>query len=344
MKFLIRLLLLSSAFAVIILFSGMTNSRKAIRHAFLIPPEKSVAGILRDLGQPMPDHWLDSPSPEMVNQGSELVYAGRTAGLDGQMTKRQSRYFVCADCHNQKREDPDLRIGNPETRLEYSIENEIPFLQATTFFGIVNRESWYNGDYLKKYGHLVDIAKNNLRESIQVCSIYCSSGRRLDGWEIDAILAYFWTLALKYEDLEFSESDRNVIAAAYDGGDKNEAIRVLKSGYIQASPAHFDNGPDDRKKGYGLPGDATRGSKIYNQSCLSCHSKEGPSKYLTLDNSEQSRQFFRSRMTNWGKLNLYHVVRYGTEPKAGHEAYMPQYPLERMSKQQVEDLRAYLER
>ncbi|RMF22347.1 MAG: cytochrome c, partial [Bacteroidetes bacterium] len=34
---------------------------------------------------------------------------------------------------------------------------------------------------------------------------------------------------------------------------------------------------------------------------------------------------------------------YGTYAIPGHKPYMPHYPLERMSKQQVEDLRAYIE-
>ena len=63
-----------------------------------------------------------------------------------------SKYYVCTTCHNLEIEDPDLRVSDPETRLTFAKENDLPFLQGSTFKGIVNRESWYNDDYVKKYG------------------------------------------------------------------------------------------------------------------------------------------------------------------------------------------------
>ena len=41
----------------------------------------------------------------------------------------------------------------------------IPFLQGTALYGAVNRTSFYNGDYEKKYGSLVSKARNDLREA-----------------------------------------------------------------------------------------------------------------------------------------------------------------------------------
>jgi mono/diheme cytochrome c family protein len=41
--------------------------------------------------------------------------------------------------------------------------------------------------------------------------------------------------------------------------------------------------------------------------------------------------------------SMYQVIRYGTPPKSGKRAYMPQYTSEKMSDQQVADLRAYIE-
>ena len=41
--------------------------------------------------------------------------------------------------------------------------------------------------------------------------------------------------------------------------------------------------------------------------------------------------------------SIYQVIRYGTPPKGGKEAYMPQYTAEKMSDQQMADLRAFIE-
>ncbi len=49
-------------------------------------------------------------------------------------------------------------------------------------------------------------------------------------------------------------------------------------------------------------------------------------------------------MTSSSKLSIYHIIREGTYSEAGHKEYMPLYPLEKLSHQQVEDLRAYIEK
>ena len=48
-------------------------------------------------------------------------------------------------------------------------------------------------------------------------------------------------------------------------------------------------------------------------------------------------------ITKDSHFSLYQIIAYGTYAIPGHKPYMPHYPLERMSKQQVEDLRAYVE-
>ena len=40
---------------------------------------------------------------------------------------------------------------------------------------------------------------------------------------------------------------------------------------------------------------------------------------------------------------MYEVIRHGTYDVLGHQEYMPQYTLEKLSDQQIEDLRAYIE-
>ena len=41
---------------------------------------------------------------------------------------------------------------------------------------------------------------------------------------------------------------------------------------------------------------------------------------------------------------MYQVTRWGVPVKSGKKSYMPQYTEERMSKQQLTDLRAFIER
>ena len=109
---------------------------------------------------------------ELIRMGEELVKEGRTMGPDGKRTKYISKHYVCTTCHNIEIEDPDLKINDPQARLEYAVQHNLPSLQGTTFKGIVNRESWYNDDYVKKYGdEKIEIAHENLREAIQLCAI-----------------------------------------------------------------------------------------------------------------------------------------------------------------------------
>jgi len=44
----------------------------------------------------------------------------------------------------------------------------------------------------------------------------------------------------------------------------------------------------------------------------------------------------------YSRYSTYQVSRWGTSPTAGKEAYMPQYTAEKMSVQQLEDLKAYV--
>ncbi|NIR13989.1 MAG: hypothetical protein GWN86_08560, partial [Desulfobacterales bacterium] len=43
---------------------------------------------------------------------------------------------------------------------------------------------------------------DSLEDAIQVCSAYCSAGRYLDEWELDALLAFFWDQEIRLKDLD----------------------------------------------------------------------------------------------------------------------------------------------
>ena len=173
--------------------------------------------VLAELNEPMPNHVVNSNIEGVsVERGKDLVLKGFTIDAKGNKTKRVSKHFECTACHNMVKETPNLQLADdPDARLAYAKKNRLPFLQGSPLFGIVNRTSFYNGDYDKKYGKLVEPTRNNLREAIQLCAIECSQGRKLDDWEVESILAYLWTLELTMDDLNLGEQSWKKFNSAY---------------------------------------------------------------------------------------------------------------------------------
>lgn len=296
------------------------------------------------LGEERPEHFM-LPDSSLIQRGEELVKYGKTIGPDGKRTKYISKYYVCTTCHNLEQEDPDLRISDPETRLDYAIKHNMAFLQGTTFKGIVNRESWYNDDYVIKYGdEKIEQAHEDLRASIQLCAIECSQGRPMEDWEIEAVLAYYWSLQYTLEDLGLSTEDIQRLNREAQSSANHESLKAwLRSYYITKSPAHFYDAPPNKKLGYeGLTGRPERGKALYELSCLHCHQADGVSHYV-LDNSQLSFRHLEKMIDKDSHFSIYQIIAYGTYAIPGHQPYMPHYPEERMSKQQVEDLRSYIE-
>ena len=306
--------------------------------------ETPLAQVLYSMGKEKPAHYIEVVDSMKAEMGREIVLTGRTTGPNGRKSKYVSKYFVCTDCHNQVREDPLLPESNPESRLDYSEQNDLPFLQATTFWGIVNREGWYNNDYYLKYGEDVKKANSDLGEATQLCAVECSSGRPLEDWELEAIMHYYWTLQLTMGDLDLEEMEwRKIRKFAGSEIDRHVVVDLLDKKYLRFSPAHFGDVPEDKSKGYPVKksGDATKGKMIYDRSCLHCHRQYGPSQ-LILDDSKFTMNKFKRHLEKSTDFNLYQIIRKGTHAEAGHQQYMPHFPLERMSDQQVEDLRSYI--
>ncbi len=304
----------------------------------------TVNQVLSDLGEKPSKHFI-KPTSEQIKKGEEIVKNGFTTDASGRKTTRVSKHYVCTSCHNIQREDPILSESNPETRLPYVKEHKIPFLQGTTFWGMVNRESWYNDDYVKKYGdEKIEKAHKSLRESIQLCAIECSQGRPMKDWEIEAVLAYSWSLELKISDLDLSEKDWSKLKN-YSEAENPAMIKLLKSKYATTSPAHFYDAPKSKKDGYPntKPGNPEIGKDLYDLSCKFCHQANGGVSHYILDESKLSFQNLKYNLLRDSHKSLYQIVAYGTYAIPGHKPYMPHYPKEKMSKQQVEDLRAYIE-
>jgi mono/diheme cytochrome c family protein len=302
--------------------------------------EMNVYDLLLSLGDEPMKHTLSKPTEEQVRQGEDIVLLGKTE-KDGKMSNFVSKFYTCTSCHNIAQEDPVITNFDPQARLEYVSKKGIPFLQGSTFWGMVNRETWYNDDYVIKYGDLVKPARNDLTEAVQLCAQVCSQGRKLEKWELDAVMAYLWSLQLKVSDLDLPDE---LVGKLQKSSSKDTSlVAELKKYYPLKSPATFVEPPSDKAKGYdGLVGNAENGKLLYDNSCQSCH-KDGGVSRLILDNSKFTLNKLRRKIDKNSHYSLYEITRHGTHPIEGHKPYMPHYTLERMSHQQVEDLRAYVE-
>ena len=301
-----------------------------------------VNDVLFALGQPKPSWYPEDLSEAAIERGREMIFNGRTTAPDGSKSKFISVYYMCTNCHNTVIEDPILSVADPQARLEYAAQHDIPFLQGTTFYGITNRETWYNDDYYKKYGDLVKPANENLAEAVQLCAMECSQGRPVEDWEIQSIIAYYTTIGYSLSDIGFSEQDLSALNADIASG-KNTVkwVENIRGRYLHKSPATFLEPPyDNYWETLRGKGDAANGKLVYELSCQACHKSYGVSDVVFGDDKQEFKQFNR-----WFKKNdwwLFQVVRHGTHPAPGHREYMPHYTKERMTDQQVEDLRAYI--
>lgn len=300
-----------------------------------------VAEVLEMLGDdPLPHKPDTSLEGVSVEKGRDLLMKGAQSGPGGLV----SAHFVCTSCHNVERDEPTLRFDNPQRRLEYVAEKGLPFLPGSALYGVINRTAFYNGDYEKKYGDLVHAARNNLREAIQLCAIECSQGRPLDNVEMESVLAYLWTIGLKMKDLDLSAPEMKQVRRALDGpGDAEAAIRLIKSRYAAAAPATFIRPPDNRLEGNEVTEkDPANGKMIYQLSCLHCHENQRYA-FFELDESVFSHRYLAKHIPQYTRYSIYQVIRWGTSPIPGKQAYMPNYTEEKLSRQMLEDLRAYIE-
>jgi mono/diheme cytochrome c family protein len=336
-----RYLILPLLFSLLLLLASFLPPAQTV----VLPGELSVIALLREMGDSLPAHTVRTDvSGVSAEAGRRLVTEGVAPQPGGGLSSRQSVHFVCTSCHNLVREDPDLRYADPEARLAYAEDQDLPFLPGTTLYGVVNRTSWYNGDYVKKYGDLVKGAQNDLRGAIALCATECSQGRELEDWEMESILAFLWTIDLKLDDLILTGPEMEQVAFAVAGhGDTAAAIALLKSRYLSASPAHFLTPPPDRQAGYAEAGRPEKGELLYQRSCLHCHGQQRYA-FFNLDETRYSYDFLTRHFPRYTRYSAYQVIRYGTSPTNGKRAYMPHYTLERMSNQQVEDMRAFLAR
>jgi mono/diheme cytochrome c family protein len=324
--------------------ASLINPDKAAKEDLDLSEDLRVSKVLTILGDTGKDNLPDTREFGVsANRGETLIKEGFSTKPGGGKTKIQSKHFVCTSCHNLEKEDPDLTKSDPEARLKYTAEKGLPFLQGTTLYGVVNRETFYNDDYYLKYGELVDAARNDIRGAIQLCAVECAQGRKLHDWELESILAYLWTIDLKLSDLDFSAEELDAIYLAIDSEDKqDEAIDLIKSKYLLGSPAHFGSAAESKGLAPNLIGHPENGKMVYENSCLHCHQDRRFS-YLQLDDEKLTFKHLSKKAEGYGPHSIFQVSRYGVYSRSGRRSYMPQYPLEKMSDQQLADLKAYID-
>ncbi len=299
-----------------------------------------VYQVLFDLGMEKPFFFPEKMTDEDIRRGKEIIFNGHTDDPSGGNSKYVSVYYVCTNCHNTVVEDPVLSIMEPEARLDYAVKNNLPFLQGTTFYGVANRETWYNDDYYKKYGDLVKPANKDIREAIQLCAVECSKGRPLAEWEEHSILAYYYSISYRLSDILNEDDIQQLNKRVSNKSEHADLLAAIKSKYALKSPATFVEPPYE--SGANLPiGNSEKGKSIYNLSCQNCHKAYGCSD-VVFDNSKLTF----NKLSNEFEKNywwLFNAVRHGFYGYAGHEPYMPHFTAERMTDQQVMDLKAYID-
>lgn len=302
---------------------------------------RPVSDVLYRFGEPRPPWALqEPPSEEAIALGRSLIHTGLAPDAP-KGTPRQSKYFTCTDCHNISREDPDLTQDNPATRLPYVAARGQALLQGETFWGMYNKTRWYNGYWMTHYGKIVTTAQHDLRAAVQVCAEHCSQGRIFTEAELNGVMAWLWERQMRLGDLGLDEEQLDDMAQALVTGKPNaHQLSVLKSYYLPVTAETKGAAPPDLQAGYGLAGKAKTGQQVFQASCLHCHNGAKGSAAPSFQDRGFTAQLLMGNIGDPNPGNFYTVLRNGTEQ---HGPYMPPFMTERMSNQQIADLRAYLE-
>ena len=208
-------------------------------------------------------------------------------------------------------------------------------------YGTINKSHWYNGDYVKKYGNLVAPARDTLENAIQLCAEVCSQGRPLCEDEMEAVIHYFNSIGYTIGELGLSEKEMELVSKAIEIGTKDETIiKLIKSKYLDYSPATFMKPQSLETRNLGKKGNPSNGQKIYEMSCLTCHKEGGVTNYK-LNQEQLTFKHLKKFAKTHKYFSVYDITRKGTYVKNGYKPYMPNFTKERLSNKQLEDLVAY---
>lgn len=290
---------------------------------------------------------LDKEKLFSKHKGEQLVTRGYTSSFKGNKTALTSRKLFCVACHTVEKEHPNANNVSPQSRLEHGDSMSIPFLPGAPFYGLVNRIAFFNNDYQEiftsKNRIAVQVGHRDIRKAIQACNTLYAKGRTLDSWEIESILAYLWTLELKVGDLNIPDTIITTIEKAINTNKDNaRAVNLMRRYYkeVYAASLVLPLPIGERNLISPVLNDFANGKKVYRQSCLHCHAGKRFSNFR-LDASQKTFKFLKKHFDAPTRYSIYDAVRYSPGSK-GNKTTPPHYTAERMSNQQLQDLRFYI--
>lgn len=312
----------------------------------IIKPETTVWQVLTALGKININAVNKSVDADRT-KGKQLISRGVSVDFKGKKTNQTSPKLTCIACHTIVPEHQFPATIDPTQRLAFADSLNLPFLPGPPFYGLVNRVAFFNQDYQKKFQHknqaLLKTGHHDIRGAMQACNQIYAKGRVLDNWEIESMLAYLWTLELKVGDLSIPDSLLAILQASITQKiDNNRTLTVLEQYYSATYPATL-NAPllvDERKRTSPVINDFNNGMKIYKLSCLYCH-QNGRYTHLNLDSGEKSFEYLKKHFDDSSVHSMYDAHRYHPKSKA-NKATPPHYTAERMSDQQLQDVRFFI--
>lgn len=315
--------------------------------SFEITESTPVWDVMTKLGK-VNVNRLDPDKKGSAQKGQELVMQGFTTNLKGKRTPRTSPKKTCNACHTIQAEHPNPFVINPQSRLEYADSMGIPFLPGAPFQGIVNRVSFFNDDYQTIFTHedrlLVKTGHRDIRKAIQACNKLYAEGRKLEYWELESILAFFWTMELKMGDLELPQEEITMIEQAIETNKDNaRAVNTMRRYYREIYPATLVEPIPlaERKKISPVLNSFSNGKRLYQRSCLHCHANKRYSDYK-LDKKQKTFAFLKK---HFDEENSYHSIYAAMRYSPGHKSEKcnaPHFTGERLSDQQIQDLRFFI--
>jgi len=311
-----------------------------------ITNETMVWKIMTNLGK-VNVNVLDKNKESNKIKGEQLVTQGYTSSFKGNKTALTSSKLFCVACHTTQKEYPSANNATPQDRLEYGDSMNIPFLPGAPFYGLVNRVAFFTNDYQEIFAHknrsALQTGHRDIRKAIQACNTLYAKGRTLDAWEVESILAYLWTLELKIGDLKMPASVINTVEEAINTNKNNaRAVNLMRRYYKEVYPASLIPPLPIEERSLISPvlNDFSTGKKVYKLSCLHCH---GDKRYagFKLDETQQTFKFLKKNFDISSRYSIYDAVRYSPGSK-GNKTNPPHYTEQRMSNQQLQDLRFYI--
>lgn len=311
-----------------------------------ITDDTKVWEIMSSLGK-VNVNSLYKNTPHDVKKGEQLVTKGLTINFKDKTTPRTSPKLTCIACHSTTPEHPSYGTMDPQVRLEHADSTGQPFLPGPPLYGVVNRISFFMDDYQRTFQHKNSYAlrdgHRNIRLAIQACNTIYAKGRTLEDWELESILAYLWTLELKMGDLGVPDSIVAIVEESVQTNRGNsKAVNLMRRYYPEVYPATLvpPVPVEERQEVSPILNDYNNGEAVWRRSCLHCHANRRYSD-LKLDSSPPTFKWLKKHMDTGSRHDFYDAVRYSPNSKA-NRTRPPHYTLERMSDQQLQDLRFYI--